>query len=119
VVRILVVDDIPCVRKAIRSLLEDEPGFQIVGEASDGSEALQRALSLRPDVVLMDINMPVMDGLDATRLILRLPHPPRVLVMTESDDEHYTRSAFEAGAGGFLHKQHLTERLLTTVRTVA
>jgi DNA-binding NarL/FixJ family response regulator len=118
-VRILIVDDIPCVRRAIRSLLEEDPGVRVVGEAGDGSEALKRTMDLSPDVVLMDINMPIMDGLFATRLIHGLPNPPRVLVMTESDDELYTRRAFEAGAGGFLHKKNLTERLIATVRSVA
>lgn len=117
-IRVLVVDDMPCVRRAIRSLLAEDPAVEVVGEAADGSEALRSAADLRPDVVLMDIAMPGMDGLAATRRLTSLPHPPRVLVMTEHDGDRYTQSALEAGAGAFLQKRELTERLLRTVYTV-
>lgn len=117
-IRVLVVDDIPCVRRAIRSLLAEDPSLEVVGEAADGSEALRSAVELRPDVVLMDIAMPVMDGLSATRLLSRLPHPPRILVMTEHDEDRYTQSAFEAGAGAFLPKGQLSAQLLPAVHAV-
>jgi DNA-binding NarL/FixJ family response regulator len=119
VIRILLADDQTLVRDGFRSILEHEPDLEVVGEASDGREAVESARRLRPDVVLMDIRMPVMDGLEATRRLLADPDPPRILVVTTFDLDEYVYKALEAGASGFLLKDVRSGQLKEAIRTVA
>ncbi|MFD5601384.1 response regulator [Leucobacter sp. NPDC058333] len=119
-VRILVVDDHPIVRAGIAGLLATEPDFEVVGEAASGEEALALAAAARPDVVLMDLRMPGIGGVEATR---RLVHgsdaPPRVLVFTTYEEDDQILSAIEAGANGYLVKAAPAEELAAGVRAVA
>ena len=117
-VRILVVDDQELVRAGIRMICESEPGLSVVGEAADGSEALAMVTSARPDVVLMDVEMPVMDGLTATSR-LTATHPARVLILTTFERDDYIFSALEAGASGFLLKNAPPEELVAAIKVVA
>ena len=107
------------VRAGFRMLLSREPDLDVVGEACDGLEALEQAGRLRPDVVLMDIRMPRLDGLAATRRLLGGEAPPRVLVLTTFDLDEYVFEALQAGASGFVLKDDPPERLVAAVRTVA
>jgi DNA-binding NarL/FixJ family response regulator len=121
VIRVLLVDDQELVRTGVRLILESEDDLEIVGEARDGSEALAKARRLRPDVILMDVRMPVMDGVEATRRLTALdpPLPSRVLVLTTYDLDEYVFAALRAGAAGFLLKHAPSEALVDGIRTVA
>jgi len=119
VIRVLVVDDQALVRGGFRLILEAQPDMQVVGEAADGREALAAARSQRPDVVLMDIRMPGMDGLEATRQLLAAVDPPRVLMLTTFDLDEYVYDSLRAGASGFLLKDVRPEQLADAVRVVA
>jgi DNA-binding NarL/FixJ family response regulator len=116
--RVLVADDHALVRSGIRGLLE-AADLAVVGEAGNGQEAVTAVRELAPDVVLMDIRMPGMDGIEATGVITALPRAPRVLVLTTFDLDEYVYRALEAGASGFLLKDAPPERLVDAVRTVA
>ncbi|MGX5694901.1 response regulator [Agromyces soli] len=116
--RTLVVDDHALVRSGIVGLLEAAE-LEVVGEAGDGLEAVELARGLRPDVVLMDIRMPGLDGIEATRRITAAPDAPNVLVLTTFDLDEYVYRALQAGASGFLLKDAPPERLVDAVRTVA
>jgi DNA-binding NarL/FixJ family response regulator len=120
-IRILVAEDQPIVRAGFRSLLASQPDLVVVGEAATGTQALEQALELRPDVVLMDIRMPEMDGLAATRQITAAPglEGVRVLVLTTFELDEYVFGALRAGASGFLLKGGEPADLLAAVRTVA
>jgi DNA-binding NarL/FixJ family response regulator len=107
------------VRGGFRLILESQPGIEVVAEAADGSEALAKARELRPDVVLMDVRMPGMDGLEATRRLLSGREPPRVLMLTTFDLDEYVYDALRAGASGFLLKDVRPEQLAEAVRVVA
>jgi DNA-binding NarL/FixJ family response regulator len=102
-VRVLLVDDEELVRFGLRTVLEAVGGFTVVGEAGNGAAGVAAARELHPDVVLIDIRMPVMDGLVATRQILALPHPPQVAVLTTFHLDEYVYAALAAGAAGFIH----------------
>jgi DNA-binding NarL/FixJ family response regulator len=117
-VTVVIADDQPMVRAGLRSLLEGEDGVEVVGEAPDGERALGVVRRLRPDVVLMDIRMPVLDGLEATRRLVAEGSPTRVLVLTTFDLDEYVFEALRAGAGGFLLKDATAEELLAAVRTL-
>ncbi|MEU5883385.1 response regulator transcription factor [Spirillospora sp. NPDC047279] len=120
-VRVLVADDQALLRGSFRVLVEAAPGLQVVGEAGDGVEACELALKERPDVVLMDVRMPEMDGIEATRRICSSPEIPdvRVLIVTTFDLDAYVYSALRAGASGFLLKDTPPADLLTAIRVVA
>ena len=116
--RVLVADDHALVRSGIIGLLE-AADIEVVGEASNGREAIEVARKCQPDVVLMDIRMPVMDGIEATTSMARLVPAPKVLVLTTFDLDEYVYRALEAGASGFLLKDARPERLVDAVRSVA
>jgi DNA-binding NarL/FixJ family response regulator len=118
-IRVLVVDDQAVVRAGFTTILSTQPDIEVVGEAADGLEALQLVSAERPDVVLMDIRMPRLDGLEATRRILGRDDPVRVLIMTTFDLDEYVYEALRAGASGFLLKDIGRDELARAVRTVA
>ena len=118
-IRVLVVDDQTMVRAGFRLLLADEPDIEVVAEASNGRDAVAQAARFRPDVILMDIRMPEMDGLEATRRILASDAEARVLVLTTFDLDDYVFEALRAGASGFVLKDEPPEQLIGAVRTVA
>jgi len=118
VIRVVVADDQRLVRSGFRMILDAQDDIDVVGEAGDGEEALARCRELAPDVVLMDIRMPRLDGLDATRRLLAVPGAPRVLVLTTFDADEYVYAAMQAGASGFLLKDVRAEQLADAVRTV-
>lgn len=117
-IKILVVDDHDLVRAGIRHLLSEEPGFEVVGEAASGEEALQQARELHPDVVLMDIHMPGMGGLEATRRILAAAPKIRVIAVTVADQEPFPSRLLKAGAVGYLTKGANAEEMVGAIRTV-
>jgi DNA-binding NarL/FixJ family response regulator len=121
VISVLLVDDQDLVRMGLRTLFDSEDGFTVVGEAADGSAAVERAVATRPDVVLMDIRMPGIDGLEATRRIVAHPDlgEVRVIVLTTFEHDEYVFDALRHGASGFLLKNTPPADLLTAVRTVA
>jgi DNA-binding NarL/FixJ family response regulator len=118
-IRVLVVDDQSLVRAGFVKLLEPEPDLRVVGEAGDGSEAVEAAVRTRPDVVLMDIRMPRLDGFEATRRIRAGRAAPRVLVLTTYDLDEYVFDAIKAGASGFLLKDAPADQLIAGIRVVA
>jgi DNA-binding NarL/FixJ family response regulator len=118
-IRVVVADDQALVRGGFRLILQTQPDIEVVGEAADGREAVARTREQRPDVVLMDIRMPGMDGLEATRRLMTTQNPPRVLMLTTFDLDEYVYDALRAGASGFLLKDVRPEQLADAVRTVA
>ena len=118
-IRVVVADDQALVRGGFRLILQTQPDIEVVGEAADGQEAIARAREQRPDVVLMDIRMPGLDGLEATRRLMTTQNPPRVLMLTTFDLDEYVYDALRAGASGFLLKDVRPEQLADAVRTVA
>ncbi len=118
-VRVLLVDDEELVRFGLRTVLEAVGGFTVVGEAGNGADGVAATCELRPDVVLVDIRMPVMDGLTATRQILALPDPPQVAVLTTFHVDEYVYAALAAGAAGFLLKDTPPREIAAAVRAVA
>ncbi|MFH9658637.1 response regulator [Streptomyces sp. NPDC017248] len=116
---VLIVDDQPLQRYGFRMLLGSVPETEVVGEAAHGSEAVRKAAELRPDVVLMDVRMPGMDGIEATRRIVAAGGRSRVLVLTTFDVDEYVYAALRAGASGFLLKDARPEELLAGIRAVA
>ncbi|MBC7763624.1 MAG: response regulator transcription factor, partial [Candidatus Saccharibacteria bacterium] len=113
--RVLIVDDQDLVRAGFSVILQSEPGITVVGEASDGEEALAQVLELRPDVVCMDVQMPVMDGLEAARRIAVQAPGTGVLILTTFDRDDYLFDALTAGASGFLLKNSTPEKLIEAV----
>lgn len=118
-IRVLVADDQALIRDSFRLLLDLEPDLELVGEASDGREAVARTRELAPDVVLMDIRMPVLDGLAATEAITRAGLRAHVLILTTYDADEYLYDAMKAGAAGFLLKDVRRDQLAAAIRTVA
>jgi DNA-binding NarL/FixJ family response regulator len=117
--RVLLVDDEPLVRQGLRLILEAEPDLLVVGEADSGAEAVTLARALEPDVVCMDVRMPDVDGIRATELVLRLPRPPKVLVVTTFSSDDFVLGALRAGAAGFVLKRARAPELVAAVRAVA
>lgn len=118
-IRVLVVDDQSMVRAGFRMLLDGEADIEVVAEAGNGLEAVERAARSRPDVVLMDIRMPELDGLQATQRILAADASVRILILTTFDLDEYIYDALQAGASGFVLKDDPPEQLIAAVRTVA
>lgn len=118
-IRVLIADDQALVRGGFRLILEAHESIEVVGEARDGREAVELAEKLTPDVILMDIRMPELDGIEATRRLARLPKMPRVLMLTTFAMNEYVYEAMKAGASGFLLKDVRPEQLGEAVRTVA
>ncbi|WP_235978306.1 response regulator transcription factor [Streptomyces lycii] len=117
---VLLVDDEPLVRAGLRAVLEAQPDIEVTGEAGDGAAVLPLVRGLRPDVVAMDVRMPLMDGIEATRLVLRsVPDPPRILVITTFENDAYVYDALRAGADGFLLKRARPAEIVHAVRVVA
>ena len=117
-IRILLADDHTILRSGIRSLLEDEPGLNVIGEAEDGRTAVSMACQLKPDVVIMDIAMPLLNGLEATRQIKAQCPAVRVLILTMHDNEEYIRQVLEAGAMGYILKDAAARELISAIRSV-
>ncbi|MFI1170080.1 response regulator [Streptomyces melanogenes] len=118
-VRVLLADDQPLVRSGLRVIMADHPDLEVAGEASTGAEAVQLVGDLAPDVVVMDIRMPGMDGIEATRLITAGPTATRVLILTTFDEDDYVYGALRAGASGFMLKDMALDDILAAVRVVA
>jgi DNA-binding NarL/FixJ family response regulator len=120
-IRVLVVDDQDLLRTAFRVLIESEDDLEVVGEAADGAQAVALAATTKPDVIVMDIRMPVMDGLEATRQVTAAhpDGPPRVLILTTFDLDEYVFGALRAGASGFALKNRPLDELLAAIRVVA
>jgi len=118
-IRVLIADDQALVRTGFRVILDAEPDLEVVGEAGDGRETVELVPQKRPDVVLMDIRMPNLDGIEATRRVTALPRAPRVLMLTTFDLDEYVYEALRAGASGFLLKDAGADELLHAVRVVA
>lgn len=115
-IRLLIADDHALVRSGLRSMLKREPGFEIIGEAENGQEAVELCRSLRPDLVLMDMRMPKMDGLEATRIIKQEYPEIRVLMVTMHENQDYTLEAVRAGAAGYVLKDAPRDELVAAAR---
>ncbi|WP_242904749.1 response regulator [Actinomadura terrae] len=118
-VRVVLVDDQPLIRAGLRVLLADHPDLVLAGEGETGAEAVALAREVRPDVVVMDIRMPDMDGIEATRRITAEPSAPHVIMLTTFDDDEYVYASLQAGASGFLVKDMALEDILGAIRVVA
>jgi DNA-binding NarL/FixJ family response regulator len=117
--RVLIADDQSMVRHGFRMIIDAEPDLEVVAEAADGEQALAACRRFEPNVVLMDIRMPVVDGLEATRDLLAVPAAPRVIILTTFDLDEYVFESLRAGASGFLLKNSSPEQLVEAVRRVA
>ncbi|WP_328840364.1 response regulator transcription factor [Streptomyces europaeiscabiei] len=119
-ITVLLVDDEPLVRAGLRAVLEAQPDIEVVGEAADGAAVIPLVRQLRPSVVAMDVRMPLMDGIEATRAVLRtVPEPPKILVVTTFENDEYVYEALRAGADGFLLKRARPAEIVHAVRLVA
>ena len=118
-IRVLIADDEAIVRDGLRAIIELEPDLQVIGEAPDGTEAVTAARELRPNIALIDIQMPGLNGIEATHRILALPTPPRVLILTTFDRNEYVYESLRAGASGFLLKDVRRGQLTDAIRTIA
>jgi len=118
-IRVLIAEDQPLMRRGLRTVLELEPGFEVAGEAATGEDAVAQARSLEPDVVLMDVQMPGLNGVDATRRIVEAGLSCRILILTTFDDEDYVLDGIRAGASGYLLKDVRAEELCDVIRRVA
>ncbi len=117
--RVVLGEDHAVVREGTREILEQAPDITVVGEAADGAEVVALAARLCPDIVLLDLSLPVINGVEATRRIRAVPNAPKVLILTAYDDEYYVVAAIEAGAGGYLLKTAHAGDVITAIRAVA
>lgn len=118
-IRVLIADDDTLIRTGLRLIIETQPDLEVVGEAADGRAAVSQARALRPDVVLMDVQMPEVDGLEATGGVTALDPAPRVLILTTFELDEYVFQALRSGASGFILKRTPAEELVVAIRTVA
>jgi DNA-binding NarL/FixJ family response regulator len=118
-VRVLLVDDDDLMRAGLKAVLSSDETIEAVGEASDGREAVQRVIELRPDVVLMDVRMPDLDGIAATREVLSVAPGSKVVILTTFEDDEYVFGALNVGASGFLLKRTRPEELIAAIHTIA
>lgn len=118
-IRILLVDDQTMFREALKTLLSVQPDFEVVGEANDGEQALQRAATLKPDVILMDLRMPVLDGVAATRMLHKVHPKSKVIILTTFDEDEYIFEGLRAGALGYLLKDAASDKLFEAIRLAA
>ena len=118
-IRVVIADDQGMVRSGFTVLLNAQPDIEVIAEAVNGHEAVSHAASLHPDVILMDVRMPVLDGLQATRQITEMPEPPKILILTTFDLDDYVYEALRSGASGFLLKDASARELADAVRLVA
>lgn len=118
-ITVAIADDQPLVRAGLRMIIDAADGLRLIAEATNGKEAVEAARRAHPDVLLMDIRMPVIDGLEATRQITEVERPPRVLVLTTFELDEYIYGALKAGASGFLLKDVAPEHLVNGIKTVA
>ncbi|AKH80979.1 LuxR family transcriptional regulator [Streptomyces sp. CNQ-509] len=119
-VSVLLVDDDALVRAGLRAILEAQPDIEVAGEAADGAAVIPLVRRLAPDVIAMDVRMPLMDGIEATRAVLRaFPEPPKILVVTTFEEDRYVYGALRAGADGFLLKRARPAEIVHAVRLVA
>ncbi|KOG44935.1 response regulator transcription factor [Streptomyces decoyicus] len=119
-ISVLLVDDEPLVRAGLRAILEAQSDIEVAGEAADGASVVPLVRKLRPDVIAMDVRMPLLDGIEATRAVLRsVPEPPRILVVTTFEEDEYVYEALRAGADGFLLKRSRPAEIVHAVRLVA
>lgn len=116
---VLIVDDDPMVRHAVESIISRDELIRVVGQAGDGSEAVARARALHPDVILMDLRMPGMDGIEATRILRADPQPPQVVVLTTWDVDDAVMSSIDAGASGFVLKSSSPDEIVTAIHAAA
>jgi DNA-binding NarL/FixJ family response regulator len=116
--RVLVADDHEIVRKGLRSIVEEQPGWEVAGEASDGREAVDKVRALRPDVAVVDVSMPGLNGLEATRQMLRNDPEARVLILTMHESDPLIREVLDAGARGYLLKSDASRDLVTAVEAI-
>jgi DNA-binding NarL/FixJ family response regulator len=116
--RVLVADDHEVVRKGLRSIVEEQPGWELAGEASDGREAVDKARALRPDVAVVDVSMPGLNGLEATRQMLRHDAETKVLILTMHESDPLIREVLDAGARGYLLKSDASRDLVTAVEAI-
>lgn len=118
-IRVVLIDDEPLVRAGLAAIIASDPGLDLVGEAGDGADAIDLVQRTQPDVVVMDVRMPRLDGLEATRLLVARQDPPRVLILTTFDSDDYVFAALRAGADGFVLKRAQPAELIRAVHTVA
>ncbi|NLG72910.1 MAG: response regulator transcription factor [Chloroflexi bacterium] len=118
-VRVMIVDDHPVIRSGVRQILAGAPDISVVAEAEDGAEALEKTLQFQPDILILDIRLPVMDGVQVVRELKRARSPAKVLVLSAYDDPGYVKGLFGMGIAGFLLKEEMPETLLSAVRGIA
>lgn len=118
-ISVILIDDEPLVRAGLAAIIDSDPGLEVVGEGDDGTEALDLVTRSDPDVVVMDVHMPHLDGLEATRLLMSRQEPPRVLILTTFDSDDYVFEALRVGADGFVLKRAQPSELVRAVHTVA
>jgi two-component system response regulator NreC len=118
-IRILIADDHGVMRAGLKAILEDEPGIEVIGEAASGEEVLQQSTALRPDIILLDIGMAGMDGIDVMRCLKKEPYQGKVLVLSVYEDESLLREAIRAGASGYIVKRAAGDELIDAIHAVS
>lgn len=118
-IRILIADDHGVMRAGLRAMLESEPSVEVIGEATNGEEVLDLARQLQPDIILLDIGMPGMDGIEATRRLTKLAHPVKVLILSVYEDESLLREAIRVGASGYIVKRAAGDELIGAIQAVS